>query len=976
VSDRHRRVRELFLRARSLPAQERESWLETACPDAAVRADVASLLAAEEGMPSGYLTPRLGPDLSPGARLGRYSMIEPLGSGGMGEVWLARDDDLERPVAIKFPLERALGPSLRRVRREARAAAVLEHPAVCRVHELGEAAGRPFIVMEYLQGETLAERLGRGRVPVDRALAWGAAIAGALEEAHEKGLLHLDLKPANVMVTRSGEVKVMDFGLARVAHSAAEPAHLSGSDPGPVPAPGSDPGPILAPDPGPVAAPGSPTDSDAPAMAGTPPYMAPELLRGRPPDARSDIWSFGCVLYEMLAGRRAFEGDTPAEAVARVLERDPGWEALPAEVPPEVRRLLGRCLRKDPAQRLRHVGDACLVLEEAVRDEPPPGTQPQVVRKERRPGTPATTSLEPAQAWWRKRSARVAVVALLAVTAALAGWRATRPGATAGGGSVHATVTLPSGVRVARAGAIASSVAISPDGRTLVAAATDAEGQRLYLRPLDRPEAVPLPGTENGLGPFFSPDGAWIGFFADGRLRRVPAGGGAAVDIAAAPGLPLGASWGVDDRIVFSAGTRSPLYVVPARGGLPEPLTALDPEAGEVSHRHPELLPDGRTVLFTSLSPAGWSVHAFDLRSGLRAELAEGATPRYVTDGHVVLNRGTDLLAAPFDAGRLELAGALAPVAEDVAAEMGGSMHYGLSREGTLVYVPAPADARLVVIEDGEERVVDAGFLVYPRPPRPRFSPDGSRLALTAGRTADVWIHDLADEASSRLTFQGGSAPVWTPDGRGVTFAASPFLGTGAHRRGLHTKPVDGSSDAGELLAFEEWHRPIGWTPDGRMLAFEAVRVDGPPSIWVLADGDARPIVQQAYAGRLSPDGRWLAYHSEESGGAEVYVTPFPDTDARWQISADGGTGPAWSPDGTEVYYRSGDRLVAARIETTDGVRVTSRRVVLEPFAPAWPDDYDLRPDGRAVALVRPVADHPANGTIGIVVNWSAELPR
>jgi eukaryotic-like serine/threonine-protein kinase len=540
---------------------------------------------------------------------------------------------------------------------------------------------------------------------------------------------------------------------------------------------------------------------------------------------------------------------------------------------------------------------------------------------------------------------------------------------------VHAAVTLPPGVRVVRAGGIASSVALSPDGRTLVVAATDEDGQRLYVRPFDRPEAVPLAGTENGVGPFFSPDGAWIGFFADGRLRRVPAGGGAAVDIAVAPGLPLGGSWGDNDRIVFSAGTRSALHVVPARGGDPAPLTTLDADAGEVSHRHPELLPDGRTLLFTSLSPAGWSVNAFDLRSGRRVGLTEGATPRYVTGGYVALNRGTDLLAAPFDPTSLEITGAIVPMVQSVAAEMASTMHYAVSRNGTLAYVPAAADPALVIIRDGEERIVDVGPGAVARPPRPRFSPDGTRLALTAGRTADVWIHDLRTGGAARLTFDGGSDPVWTPDGNAVTFAASPFLGTGPGRRGLHTQPSDGRSGAERLLALEEWHRPIGWTPDGRMLAFETVRVGGPPSIWVFEDGEARRVLREGYSGRLSPDGRWLAYHSEAAGSAEVYVTPFPEADARWQISAAGGSGPAWSSDGIEVYYRSADRLMAAGIETDAGVRVTSRRVVLEPFAPWWPDDYDVHPDGRSLALVRP-ADAPRDGEVGIVVNWAAELGR
>jgi len=936
VSEGHRRVKDLFLEARSLPPHEREAWLDAACGDEEVRADVESLLAAEAGMPTGYLTPLNGSELSPGAVFGRYHMVEPLGAGGMGEVWLARDETLGRRVALKFPAEGVMGDDPgSHVWREARAAASLEHPAVCRVFEVGETNGRSFIVMEYLQGETMAERLRRGPVPPDRALAWAAAIAGALEEAHENGLVHGDLKPGNVMVTRSGEVKVMDFGLARSA-PATGAASSSGDAAG---------------------------GTSAGGLAGTPGYMAPEQLKGRPGDARSDIWAFGCVLFELLTGRSAFESDTVPVAIASILEREPDWQALPEEASPEVRRLLRRCLRKNPAQRLRHVGDARLVIEEAVRGDPVPGNPPR---------TAPPTHADPQ---WRRIGLQAGAILLLVAGLFFAAWQSLHPGLTPNDSIVRATITLPSGVRVVRAGGIASSVALSPDGRTVVVAATDEEGQRLYVRPVALPEAVPLAGTENGVAPFFSPDGAWIGYFADGRLRRVPVGGGATVDVAAAPGRPLGGSWGDDDRIVFAAGTRSSLQVVPARGGEPAPLTTLDRDAGEVSHRHPDLLPGGRILLFTSLSPTGWSVHALDLRSGRRTTLTGGATPRYMTGGFVVFNRVTDVLAAPFDDESLELAGPVVPVAQGVAAERGGTMHFGVSRSGSLAYVPAPTDYALVIVQDGRERVLDAGPWAYTRPPRPRFSPDATRLALTAGRTADVWIYDIETAAAVRLTFDGGTDPVWTPDGTAVTFAASPFLGTGPDRSGLHSQPTDGRSGAEALLTLEDAHRPIGWTPDGGILAFETVGVGVPPSIWALADGDARLVLPEGNAGRLSPDGRYLAFQSEASEGAEVYVAPFPEADARWQVSAGGGSGPAWSPDGNEVYYRNADRLIAARIETENGVRVTSRRIVLEPFVPWWPDDYDVHPVRGDVVLLRPFNESRA-GEIGIVVNWAVELGR
>ena len=950
MSDQHRRVKELFLEARSLPSDERAAWLESACADASERAEVESLLAAEGEMPSDYLMPPDVSGMAPGVLVDRYRVLDHLGAGGMGEVWLARDETLGRRVALKFPAQGLMGGSSgRRVRREARTAASLDHPAVCRVFELGEADGRSFIVMEYLKGATLAERLRRGPIPLDQALAWAAAVAGALEQAHDKGLLHRDVKPANVMVTRSGEVKVMDFGLASATPAGARDGDGAG---------GSGDG-----------ATGEKGNSDMAAissadwMVGTPAYMAPEQLRGRPVDQRADIWALGCVLYEMLTGRRAFGGGTVPEVVAAILEREPDWEELPESTPPEVRRLLGRCLRKDPGERLRHIGDARLVLEEALRGDPAPGSPVGVGPS------------DPAARGWRSVGVRGAALFLLAVAAGLAAWSTIRPGASPGETAVHASISLPSGVRVVRAGLIAPSVALSPDGRTLATAATGEDGQRIWVRFLHRREALPLAGTEYGVAPFFSPDGAWIGFFADGRLRRVPAAGGAAVDIAFAPGFPLGATWGVDDRIIFAAGARSALHVVSAEGGVPERLTTLDAEGGEVSHRHPELLADGRTLLFTSLSPAGPFVHALDLRSGRRAEVTRGATPQFVPGGYVTVNRGSDLLVAAFDPRRLELAGSVVPVVQGVAAEVSHTMHYTVSRDGILAYVPAATRHALVIVQDEVEQIVDERPRASARPLRPRFSPDGARLALGAGVPSEVWIHDLGTGAATRLTFDGGSSPVWTRDGDSVTFGASPFLGTGPDRPGLHTKPVDGRSDSQLLLPLDDWHRPIGWTPDGQMLAFEAFRGDAIPSIWVLEKGEVRRVLSDGYAGRLSPDGRWLAYHSEAVGGPEVYVTPFPEADARWQISTRGGSGAAWSADGAEVYYRSGDRLMAARIETGAGVRVTSRRVVLEPFAPSWPDDYDVHPQGEGLVLVRP-SEEPGDGEVAIVVDFAGELAR
>lgn len=949
------RLEALFEAARVRPPGERSAFLDRERLDPEVRSELESLLARADpaerlfdalaasletlSQRVGPADPRTspGPDPLIGRAVGHYRIEGRLGGGGMGVVYRARDTALERDVALKLPAPALLeDPSVRwRLRREARAAAALVHAAVCRVYELGEVDGREFIAMEYLEGETLAARLSRGPVPLARALSWGAAIAGAIEEAHEKGLIHRDLKPANVMVTPPGDVKVMDFGLAR-------PLPRRRESEGEEPAGEAD-----------VTATGM--------IVGTPGYMAPEQVKGEPAEERSDIWAFGCLLYEMLTGERAFGSARGMEGTAAILEGEPDWQRLPPETPAEIRRLLARCLRKEVAQRLRHIGDARLALEEAASGEPPPGLPP-------------ATPLPPPPAW-RKARSWLAPALLLVVLAGLAAWGWLRASAVPQAEPVRVTATLPPGVSVTRGPGLASSVALSPDGRTLVIAGTDANGQRLYRRTLDRLEATPVTGTEGGSGPFFSPDGAWVGFFADRRLKRVPVAGGTAVDITAAPGFPSGASWGPEDRIVFTYGARSPLQVVNARGGNVEQLTALDAEAGEVDHEDPVLLPDGRTLLFAS---GGW-IHALDLVSGRRTALVEGAAPRYAASGHVILSRGTTLLAAPFDPMRLELTGPVVPLVEGVAVEEAtGTRHVAVSRSGTLAYVPAAGAYALMLVEaDGTERFLSEERLFQ----NPQFSPDGRRLAVAttrrAGERPDLWIYELETGAPpSRLTFDGGRAPVWTPDGAAVTYS-HPIPG---ERWGIYSKFSDGRGDAEQIVPLDEFHWLVGWTPDGRTLAYgvmEGVAADGVSrsSIVALAGGDSRRVVGpgDTWGGRLSPDGRWLAYYSLVSGYFEVYVTPFPDADTQWLIAE--GTDPSWSPDGAEIYYRSGSRLMAARIDTAAGIRVVSRRVVIEPFSPPLYDDYDIHPDGRTLVVVRPAGD--AQGReVTLVLNWLTELRR
>jgi serine/threonine-protein kinase len=521
---------------------------------------------------------------------------------------------------------------------------------------------------------------------------------------------------------------------------------------------------------------------------------------------------------------------------------------------------------------------------------------------------------------------------------------------------------LPLGVNVTRGPGFASSVAVSPDGRTLVVAGMSGEDQRLYRRPLDQLEATPLDGTERGSSPFFSPDGAWIGFFADGRLKRIPAAGGAAVDIVTTPGFPAGASWGPDNRIVFAFGNDSRLYSVDAGGGNAEPLSGIE------ASRHPEVLPDGKTLLFES---RGW-IHALDRTTGRQARLVQGTAPRYAM-GHIILSRGTTLLAAPVNLARYEMTGQVVPLFQGVAVELpgsGGGRHYAISNNGTLAYVPAPDAYELVLVgRDGTERLLTEQQRSFENP---RFSPDGRHVVVAAtrrdGEPADVWLHEIDGKTPTRLTFDGGRAPVWTPDGSGVTYS---HLGEGG---GIYSKRADGGDDASQILPLKSFHWLVGWTPDRRTLAYGTME-GTPSSIMSYSNRDSRRVVGpgSTWGGRLSRDGRWLAYYSLDSGNFEVYVTPFPESGPRWLIA--GGTDPSWAPGDSELYYRSGSRLMAAQLDKTSGIRAISHRVVIEPFLPPLYDDYDIHPDGRTLVMVRP-AGNTRGREVTMILDWFQELGR
>jgi hypothetical protein len=669
--------------------------------------------------------------LSPGARIAQYEILSVLGVGGMGEVYRARDTRLGREVAVKtLPETFAADPSrLARLEREARVLAALNHPHVAAIHQVEQEGGTRVLVLELVPGETLAERLRRGPLPVREALPLFRQVAEGLEAAHEKGVLHRDLKPANVKITPEGRAKILDFGLAKafaVDDGAPDVSHSPT-----ISYEGTEHGVIL----------------------GTAAYMSPEQARGKPVDRRTDVWSFGSVLFEALTGRQAFPGETISDIIAAILAREPDWSRLPGETPPRVRELLHRCLQKDVARRLHDIGDARIELDEAI------------VEDER--GSSTRSAFRPA------RRAVLPWIGLVLVAGALAGavatrvWEAPRAPTTVVRLGVRVSIERPLPVFV-----------FSPDGGTLAFVGADGE---LHLRPLDRIDPVSIGDSTGAREPFYSPDGRWIGFFSESRLKKVPLEGGTPVSISLAPDA-RGAAWAPDDSIIFAPAPAGPLWRVPASGGPAQRLTRLDTSRGELSHRWPAVLPDG-TVLYVVKTTETTSfddtrIVAQRLDGGLPRVVIEGGTsPAFLPPDHLLYYRAGALYSVPFDARRLEKRGSPEPVVEDVLGDPTvGYAHYSISATGSLAYVPGKpivANTSLVWVDRlGREEPLVSTPMVYTGP---RVSPDGTRVAVAMNRASnDIWIFDVARPTPSRLTFGPGNSDgaLWTPDGKRIAYAS------------------------------------------------------------------------------------------------------------------------------------------------------------------------------------------------------------
>jgi serine/threonine-protein kinase len=875
--------------------------------------------------------------LSAGTRLGPYEILSPLGAGGMGEVYKAKDTRLDRTVAIKvLPEDFATDPDRRaRFEREARAASALNHPHICTLHDIGHQDGVDYIVLEHLEGETLADRLANGPLPLDGVLRYGIEIAQALAAAHRAGILHRDLKPGNVMLTKSG-AKLLDFGLAKragVERGEALSVMQTATQAKPLTSAGT--------------------------VMGTIQYMSPEQLEAKEADARSDIWALGTLLYEMATGKRAFSGASQASIAAAILKEEPKpMRELQPVAPPALDRLVRACLAKDRDERMQSAGDVGRELswmgedDETVPIRDSPGRRMNILL-----GTLAGTVA----------GGLVATITVLKL----------RSGEPPGASSLkQLTVTLPSIELAARD---YQGLALSPDGKHLVFPGHRAGVTQLYDRPMDRLEASPIPGTEGALQPFFSPDGRWVGFFAGGKLKKVALAGGTPVAICDARSHN-GSVWGSDDTILFSdAG----LFRVSAAGGSPQPVTTPDPGLNESGHTDPAILPNGQAILFT-IWTGGYGraqVAVQSLKSGQRQLLFDGQNPHFTPTGHIVFFRAGSLWAAPFDSDRLKVIGSPTPVVQGVHSEWGLWSYFALAGDGTLAYLPGAFDAKRLVWVDRKGAVAPLG--APPKPyDNPVISPDGQRLAIVIREeNNDVWSYELARGTLTRLTSDPGEdeTPIWMPDGTAVAFAGNRSGGGK-----LLSRLADGSGTDEVLLGTRGGHRHVdSVSPDGQVLAFEDSGSATGSDIWVMplhGERNPQPFVQTTFSeggAKFSPDGRSIAYMSDESGRSEVYVAPYPGPGGRSQVSTDGGVEPVWARSGRELFFRTGDKMMVADVTIQPTFTASQPRVLFEghfDFLP-WNANYDVAPDGQRFLMVQP-AEATGRSQINIVLNWFEELKR
>jgi Tol biopolymer transport system component len=839
--------------------------------------------------------------LSNGTKLGPYEIQSPLGAGGMGEVYRARDTRLERIVAVKIlPAHLSSSPELKaRFEREARAVSALNHAHICHLYDVGAQDGAAYLVMEYLEGESLAARLLKGPLSLKQALEFGIQIADALATAHRAGILHRDLKPGNIMLTAGG-AKLLDFGLAKSspALKGTAAAAISGMTPST---------PTMT-----IADLSSPSKglTQRGSVVGTFQYIAPEVLQGAEADARSDVFGLGCVLYEMVTGRRAFEGKSQLSVMTAILEKDPEpVSAVQAMSPPAFDHLVKTCLEKNPEERFQTALDVKLQLKWIAAG----GVQVQ-------PAVAAKSSRLP----WLAAGAAL-LTALAAVGAYISAPRRQEAAV------VRSFIPPPGGMSYVTLAPAAGPPVISPDGSRLVFAARDDKGkEQLYIRPLSSVTAMPIAGTEEASYPFWSPDSREIGFFADARLKKIDANGGPPQTWCDSA-IGRGGAWSKNGVIVFAAGPQQSLLRVSAEGGTSEPASKLDLEHGENSHRWPYFLPDGKHFLFWARNSRGTLEHAIyagtvgslDARRVMKSE----SMAVYVS-GYLLLMRGQTLMAQPFDAGRLETSGSPVPVAEHVLINLTSNRPvFSASDNGTLVYQTGSEQGGWRLLWFTREGKSAGSFADVDRYFDPAISPDGTRVAaslFSSQGTADLWIFDLRRNTKTRLTFGPANQrfPVWAPDGKTIYYASN---GKGSYH--IFAKSVDGTGPDRVVMDEDAFDYPRDVSPDQKYLVYMRGATVGTTgtAIWALplTGSERKPfsVVPSLYstgAASVSPDGKWMSYESNESGRFEVYVTPFPGGGAKWQVSTAGATSAKWRHDGKELFFLDpADNLMAVDVNSS-----------------------------------------------------------
>jgi len=893
--------------------------------------------------------------LAAGTKLGPYEVRSPLGAGGMGEVYRCRDSRLGRDVALKVLPEAFASDTERMARfeREAKVLASLNHPNVAAIYGLEESNSMRALVMELVEGPTLAERIAQGPVPIDDALPIARQVCEGLEYAHERGIIHRDLKPANVKITPEGSVKLLDFGLAKALEGEALTSDISTS-------------PTI-----------SRLATRAGMILGTAAYMSPEQAKGKAVDRRVDIWAFGCLLYEMLTGKGAFGGETVSETLAAVIRDEPNWGALPQDVPPRVRNLLKRCLCKDVKQRLQAIGDGRITIEEIQNGVDMGDLFPAL----------AGTAPGRAAAWSRAVPWVVAAILAVALAAVLilvpARLRQTR-------GPVmrlnlaaqprHAEADRASGVAISQDGTRVAYVAFQgPEtGKSGDLVSPQTQTFELVVRKFDQLATTPLPETAGASAPFFSPDGRWIGFFSGGALKKVSSDGGPPVNVCEVSSI-VGASWGDDGFIYFAPGGVAEIRRVPEDGGTPKVVVQAGNTEKVASFRWPQILPGGKTVLFTTAGASWLAQHyrteAYSLATGKRTVLIdEGANARYLAPGYLVFTRGEVLMGAPFDAEGLKVTGPAVPLAEGVTRDPWfGAADFALSSSGTLIYLTGGVQTAYRLVS------VDMAGKVEPLGTQERgfedlsVSSDGKRIATTIveNASADLWIYNRERDALTRLTQAGDCGdPLWSPDGNRVIYT---------NPASLYAVAADGSSPP-EKLNSEQWAEADSFSPDSGELLYSTFSPATNAALWRLPiKGSAQP--KQMFPGvarvvdaRISPDGHWIAYVSAQSGRAQVYLQAFPGPGERVQVSTDGGREPVWAPNGSELYFRNGTTFMAVDVKTRPALAVGKSRQLFEGDFVLSHHDYGILPDGRHFIMIQPVAGKMPPAELHVVVNWSDEL--